>query len=227
MKWFKHMSDLRSDPEVADYLDQAGRDRMASYGFLMTLFEVVSNNMTLDDPNPQATYPLSTWRRLCDVSAQMWASKLRALCKVGVINVSEHENKLRVEIPKLLNLLDEYTRKSGATPDRIRSMSHKSESEREITEGEEERRGDISKEIASLTRSSCMNRSPLASQSLAEKVDALLDRDTTPGVFKDAEGRINVDLLALTIHQRDGKPGRPTKTMMEAVGRCVRAASGL
>ena len=48
------MSDLPRDEGVACYLDEAGKDRVAAYGFLMFLLEAIGSRMDAAEGHWQA-----------------------------------------------------------------------------------------------------------------------------------------------------------------------------
>lgn len=136
MRWFKHMSDLSRDEDVCAYLEAAGRDRVAAYGFLMLLMEAVACRMKVieGDLVCSATYPITEWGRIT-YSHTNRVNKYLRLCEVMGWVIVEYEGSMcKVSIPKMVQWRDEYSRKSGHPPDKVaqsRTEQNRSE-QREI-----------------------------------------------------------------------------------------------
>ncbi len=121
MKWFKHMSDLPRDEGVSRYLDAAESDRVTAYGFLMFLLEAIASRMAWgeDDLTCSATYSISHWGHIT-YSHPNRVRKYLGLCKViGWVLVEFEGGMCKVEVPRMVQWRDEYTRKSGQTPDNV------------------------------------------------------------------------------------------------------------
>lgn len=120
MKWFKHMSDLPRDEGVARYLDKAGNsNRLLAYGFLMFVFEAVALRMERGTSTCSVTYSITEWARVTYSHPNRVEKYLSMLRVVGWVQVECADSTWKVTIPKLLELLDEYSRKSGHTPDKV------------------------------------------------------------------------------------------------------------
>ena len=121
MKWFKHMSDLPRDEGVARYLDEAGKDWLVAYGFLMLLLEAIASRMESNVGHLvcTATYSISQWERLTNCHRNR-VRKYLGLCEViGWVEVEFEGSSCRVTVPRMVQWRDEYTRKSGHTPDKV------------------------------------------------------------------------------------------------------------
>jgi len=121
VRWFKHMSDLARDEDISRYLDAAGKDRVTAYGFLMYVLEAVASRMEVieGDLVCSATYSIPHWGRITYSHANR-VRKYLSLCEViEWVQVEFEEGSCRVIIPKMLQWRDEYTRKSGHTPDNV------------------------------------------------------------------------------------------------------------
>jgi len=121
MKWFKHMSDLPRDEGVSRYLDEAGRDRVTAYGFLILVLEAVSSRMAVErgDLICSATYSISHWGRIT-YSHPNRVLKYLHMCEViGWVLVEFEEGLCKVSIPKMVQWRDDTTRKSGHSPDKF------------------------------------------------------------------------------------------------------------
>ena len=121
MKWFKHMSDLPRDEGVSRYLDEAGKDRVTAYGFLILVLEAVSSRMAVErgDLICSATYSIPQWGRIT-YSHPNRVLKYLHMCEViGWVLVEYEEGMCKVSILKMVQWRDETTRKSGHSPDKV------------------------------------------------------------------------------------------------------------
>ena len=139
MRWFKHMSDLPRDEGVARYLDEAGKDRLAAYGFLIFLMEAISSRMNTNqgDDVCSATYSVTHWGRIT-YSHPNRVRKYLALCEViGWVQVGFEGGSCKVDVPRMAEWRDEYSRKSGHTPDKV-AQSREEQTRSEQRESREE-----------------------------------------------------------------------------------------
>jgi len=137
MKWFKHFTDASDDEFIAGLEDRFG---WGGSGRWWRLLEIVGGQFKKDGA-PKAAYPWSFWRKKLKARQKPLEDFLTHLRDRGKIKTREVEEKLRrssgevevlldfsqdileIEIPKLLEIRDEYTRKSGHTPDPFTSTS--------------------------------------------------------------------------------------------------------
>ena len=133
MKWFKHFTDASDDEFIAELEDRFGLEGYARY---WKLLEVVGGQFKKDG-FPVATYPWLFWRKKLKVQQKPLEAFLTHLEGRGKIKTREvpkkcrsssevvelHANILEIKIHKLLEIRDEYTRKSGHTPDPFTSTS--------------------------------------------------------------------------------------------------------
>ncbi len=142
MKWFKHMSDLPRDEGVACYLDEAGKDRVAAYGFLMFLLEAIGSRMDAAEGHLvcSATYSIPHWGRIT-YSHPNRVRKFLELCKViGWVLVELEEGSCKVSIDRMVEWRDESTRKSGVRPDKV---AQKREEETRLDKRESRQEGSL------------------------------------------------------------------------------------
>ncbi len=120
MRWFKHMSDLSRDEGVCRYLDRAS-DRLIAYGFLIRVLEIVAEKMTpiCGLENCTVEYSVREWARILDCHSNRVDKFLPLLEVIPWVHVVFDASLYRVSIPKMLKWRDEYTRKSGHTPDKV------------------------------------------------------------------------------------------------------------
>jgi hypothetical protein len=119
LKWFKHLSNLNRDQLISDYLGECGKDAAEGYGILMLLFENVAENMNGPNALPELTLSLPQWSRRLYSHHNRVSKYLGNLEVTGGVTVEYIEDKVKVIIPKLLELKDEYSRKSGHAPDNV------------------------------------------------------------------------------------------------------------
>ncbi len=117
MKWFKHMANASSEGEfIAELEDEFGLEGYARY---FKLLEAVALKMDETD-NCSASYPWSKWQTILKGKRNKLETFLEHLENKRQINLKRNGNILEIEMPKLLELRDEYSRKirseSGATP---------------------------------------------------------------------------------------------------------------
>lgn len=121
MLWFKHYSDLSRDEDVSRYLDEAGRDRVIAYGFLMHILEAIASRMNAAEGHLvcTATYSLSQWGRITYSHPNRVMKYLRLCEVIGWVQVEFEGSSCKVSIPKMVEWRDETTRKSGVLPERV------------------------------------------------------------------------------------------------------------
>jgi len=146
MKWFKHFTDASDDEFIAELENRFG---LEGYARWWKLLEVVGGQFKKEGL-PIATYPWSVWQAKLKGKRKKLEPFLGYLYSRGKINLAETEHKektnpeqtqnkprtnpeqtgnefcfsqnvLEISIPKLLEIRDEYSKKSGQTPDTLRS----------------------------------------------------------------------------------------------------------
>lgn len=122
MKWFRHHSDLCRDEDVRTYFDKAGNDRLNAYGFLMLVLEAICERMA--NPNTgdygcSVRYSDKEWARVLGCHVNRVKKYMGLLPHISWVTVEFEEGNYRVRAAKLLDWRDEYSRKSGAGPDKV------------------------------------------------------------------------------------------------------------
>lgn len=120
MKWFMHQSDLPRDEEVSRYLDAAGKHRVTAYGFLMFVLEAIASRMVAKEDHLvcTATYSIHQWGHITYSHPNRVGKYLRLCEVIEWVQVEFEGSSCKVSIPKMVEWRDEYTRKSGPTPDK-------------------------------------------------------------------------------------------------------------
>lgn len=107
MKWFKHMSQAHTDDKLVRLRAEYG---MWGIGVYWTIVEMVAEQMKPNDPTPKAVF---TVRELCSyfvVRRQKLSSYLLATRQLRLIYAVTNDNIVTIEIPKLLEIKDNYTK---------------------------------------------------------------------------------------------------------------------
>lgn len=114
MRWFKHLSESANDEKLSELLAEHG---LEIYGFWWIVLEIVARQMTKEDKKCSVAYPLAQWSRLCYCHHNKVSKYLGKLGVMGIVTVEYESSKVRVTIPNLLKYRDEYTKKSGQSPE--------------------------------------------------------------------------------------------------------------
>lgn len=139
MKWFKHMTSLRNDEAVARFLDATG---LEGFGFLCMVMEMIAENMAKEDQDCQLSLSLKRWSIALGIHRNKVLAYMGKLGSTGgstggcttlacvTHEQSEQGSVIRVQMTKLAEWRDEYTRKSGHYPDSVRTNYPQSRSEK-------------------------------------------------------------------------------------------------
>jgi uncharacterized phage protein (TIGR02220 family) len=115
MRWFKHMTLTRSDERVAAYVSECG---MEGYGFFWVVLETVA--LSMDKTGKcDVYYPLTYWVTQGQLHRTKIFRYLTALKSHGLLMVDFSGGMVLVKVPNLLKYRDEYTKRSGQTPDKL------------------------------------------------------------------------------------------------------------
>ena len=131
MKWFKHENAFRQDPAIAAYLDACGRSHLQGYGFLMMVLETVAAQMKPGSEECEVTYSVRRWSRSLESHANCVSKFMTILAETGVVEAKKNDDCYQVRAPILLKLQDEYFRKTGPSPESIRTREEKKRIEKE------------------------------------------------------------------------------------------------
>lgn len=126
MKWFRHMTYLRNIEAVVRFLDAAG---LEGYGFLCMLLELIGENMGPTDQRCELCLSLRRWSIALGIHRNKVLKYAGMLGSTGLATVIREGNDLRVRMPILAEWRDEYSKKSGHTPESVRSSSSQNKPE--------------------------------------------------------------------------------------------------
>jgi len=147
MKWFKHMTGLRNDEAVAGFVDSTG---LEGFGFFCMVMEMIAENMAKDDQECKLSLSLKRWSSALGIHRNKVLTYMGRLGSTGggkgggtgggtggstPLAYVKHEPSMHgciisVQMPKLAEWRDEYARKSGHSPDSVRTNSSQSRSEK-------------------------------------------------------------------------------------------------
>lgn len=131
MKWFKHPSALRNLRGVAFIIDHGG---LEGYGAFCMTCEIIAEQMGKFDLECVQTLSTRRWTLLLGISRLKFQKILTIFAESELCTVTQSEDddeKVTIAVPMLAKLRDEYSRKSGQSPDTIRTMSPPKEKRRE------------------------------------------------------------------------------------------------
>jgi hypothetical protein len=110
VNWFKHKThDCLQSESLSVLLAKEG---FAGYGRWFRLLEIVAAQMDKTD-RCHAEYPIGKWCSLLGLKQKKLISFLELTENELKTNIKHSENIIRIEIPNLLKIRDEYTARSG------------------------------------------------------------------------------------------------------------------
>lgn len=119
MKWMKHLTATTDDEKIARLLGDGGEAGRARYGTYWMVNEIIASQMEGPNPSCSVCYPASVWcRKLVTRPSLVW-SVLENLAVTGVVTAERDGSDIRVTNRNLLKYRDEYSKKSGHSPDNI------------------------------------------------------------------------------------------------------------
>lgn len=137
MRWFKHLSLAAEDEKLAEVLEVFGAE---GYGVYWIILEKIAFLMDGTDKT-SARYSVKKWSKFCGKSPKVFRKFLESFEKLLLFRVEICQNNsdfLIIDCPNLLKYRDEYTKKSGQTPDNIPEVSGQTPDQDRETETETE-----------------------------------------------------------------------------------------
>jgi len=117
------MTATRKDEKIARLIADYG---LTGYGLWWSVLEVVAASLDIKThPHPSVTYPVSTWSDLLSLRGSHVRQALVKLEVTHLVTAEWSGNDLTVTIPNLLKYRDEYSQRSGQTPDSVPSKKQK------------------------------------------------------------------------------------------------------
>lgn len=137
MRWFKHLSTASNIEDISEMIELYG---VESYGVWCIIQELVATQMDKTD-KCSVRYSLRKWAKSCHISAKKFKKVVSFLSESGEISIEICENNtdfLKIKCSNLLNLRDEYSKKSRQPPDNIPTDSGETPDQDRETETETE-----------------------------------------------------------------------------------------
>ena len=128
MKWFKHFSDASSDEFIAGLEDEFG---LAGYARWWKLLEVIAKQMDKTD-KCSAEYSLKKWGKFLKTNQNILKTFLEHCENNSKTFLTYSNNKLTIEIPKLLEIRDNHSKNLQAAGKRLTSKEVEVEVEVEV-----------------------------------------------------------------------------------------------
>jgi hypothetical protein len=124
MRWFKHLTDAWTDEAMAQLIDKYG---LEGYGLWWRILEIIGSKMEKGSDRCSVQYSVRKWQNLCGIYHRsrfnLITIFLQSLNKLDLIFDPSSDDLLTISCPNLLKFRDEYSRKSGQTPDKLRKKS--------------------------------------------------------------------------------------------------------
>lgn len=125
MKWFRHFSNASMSADLVALESQFG---LEGYARWWKLLEIVALQMDKTD-RYSVTLPWSKWESYLSGKRKLLLSYLLATEKLGLTQVIANGELIEIKIPKLALYRDEYSRKSGQTPKKLRTVDTETDTE--------------------------------------------------------------------------------------------------
>jgi len=148
----KHLTRAHADEQIDGILEEFGAE---GYGVYWLIFEEIAQAMEAPSLCFEIVHSDIKWASITRVSVRAWRSISARLAERSLIertSVMEpmhndngsiikpmrndresNANRTRIAVPKLLKYIDEYTKKSGQTPESVRSRLDKNRLEEKIS----------------------------------------------------------------------------------------------
>lgn len=114
MRWVKHLSMAHTDEEVDRILEKFGA---IAYGVFWLIIEDIASGMDAGKMVPRAVHSRQKWAQIARVPPRVLTSQLQEFGK-KLLNISvTGDDRIQIEAPNILKYKDEYSKKSGVTPE--------------------------------------------------------------------------------------------------------------
>src|SRR6478609_844252 len=134
MRWLKHMTATKHDEKVALLLDKLGHE---GYGLWWMIIETIAASIESGSDKCSLRYPVSRWAAELQLHPPNVTRRLAAIAATGLLEMSCDAAGIMLTAPNLLKYRDEYSKKSGHSPDTLRSKKQK-QIQKQNTEAEAE-----------------------------------------------------------------------------------------
>ena len=139
MRWFKHLTSAHSDKALAKVSEDHGP---VGPGIYWGLVEHIAGPMEAGKMIPMASHSIAKWASILDTSSRTFTKICKSLQTESLIFCESSSDRLTISVPNILKYKDEYSKKSGQTPEPIRADREQIESRTE-TDTEPSPTGDV------------------------------------------------------------------------------------
>lgn len=120
MRWVKHMAMAHADSEVDAVLEEFGA---VAYGVYWLIVEEIASAIEPGRDAPEAIRSVQKWANICRVQPRVFRKIIARLAVHLMIVSGTDDKRLRIIVPNLLKYRDEYSRKSGHSPEQTKTES--------------------------------------------------------------------------------------------------------
>lgn len=131
MRWIKHLSLAHADEAISFVLEEHGAE---AYGAWWLILEDIAAPMESGKMEPIASHSVVKWAQICHCSARRFRSIANSLAQKNLIVVESDLDRIRIEVPNILKYKDEYSKRSGETPEQDREHIQKESRKKADTE---------------------------------------------------------------------------------------------
>jgi hypothetical protein len=114
------MTATRRDERIASLIDEHGFE---GYGLFWAVLEIIAEQMPRGEARYEVQYSLKRWGQLLGCHHNKVKKYLSLLGVHGLVKVTSTEGLIIVSAPNLMKYRDEYSKKSGHTPESRRRGS--------------------------------------------------------------------------------------------------------
>lgn len=198
------MSATWDDERIARLVDKGGMEGLAMYGLYWRVQEIIASQMEGKTPHCSVRYTVTRWSLLLSLRGSLVFSTLSRLALTGLVTATRDGDEILVTNRNLLKYRDEYSKKSGPTPDNVHPRTE--------GEGEGEKEGEQKdKEQQPYPKTPCVSDGDQKEESERVKVEAKAAAKQAKATAKEAaKEELKKLVAAKKMTAKQASP--PTKT---------------
>ena len=135
MRWMKHLSLAHADDSIGGILELHGAE---GYGVWWLILEDIAAPMEPGKMTPSAAHSLLKWAQICHCSTRRFRSIANSLAEKSLILIETDLERIRIEVPNILKYKDEYSKRSGETPEQEQIQKQRESREKTDTDKPDE-----------------------------------------------------------------------------------------
>lgn len=124
MRWVKHLTMAHADIALSSISEEFGAEAYGVYWFIV---EHIAAPLEAGKFTPIAVHSAAKWASICHCSARRFKSIALRMAEKSLIVVQSVDDRFQIEVPKILKYKDEYSKKSGQTPEQDREQKESRE----------------------------------------------------------------------------------------------------